>query len=89
MSALIPALIDLLVSRLRQRGGGSSGGSAAGEPRGKKPELSLAEKNRRYWEDELLSQKRLATLDDEGGGGSRKVERSPIPSLSNTYRPPK
>jgi hypothetical protein len=88
MSALIPALIDLLVSRLRARGGGGGGGASGGEPRGQKPQMSLAEKNLRYWGDELLSQKRLATLDSESDGGGRRPNRSPVPSLRDTYKPP-
>lgn len=92
MSALIPALIDLLISRLRQRGGGGGGGghaSGGGGGREPKPQKSPSQRDREYWDDELYSQKRLQSLGREGGGGGGiDLPKIEIPSWRKTYTPP-
>jgi hypothetical protein len=54
MSALIPALIKLFMSRARGGGGGGRGGYSGGG-RMPKPEKSAAEKDDEYWAKKNLS----------------------------------
>lgn len=73
MSALIPALIKLLMSR---RGGGGGGGSGGGrEP------MSDAEKDKKYWNRELLDMQNDQQAQRESDARSRARASRPLPSL--------
>jgi hypothetical protein len=56
MSALIPAIISLILSRKGGGGGGGygGGGGGGGYGRGRKPERSTEEKSDYYWTGEIM-----------------------------------
>jgi hypothetical protein len=76
MSALIPALISLFMSRMK--GGGGGGGGGGGEPRAP---MSDVDKDNKYWERESLNPDWAKGLGTDYQKAARN--RSPIPTWDN------
>lgn len=76
MSALIPALIDLLMSRMKGgKGGGGGGGGEARAP------MSDVEKDNKYWDRELMNPNWARGLGTDYQKAARS--RSPVPTWDN------
>lgn len=73
MSALIPALISLLMSRAKGGGGGGGGGD----------KLSDTEKDRRYWDKELYSPPWAKSIGNSAEAAAKSVRSRPLPSWDN------
>jgi hypothetical protein len=78
MTALIPALINMLVSGIRRRGGGGGGGYGGGG--GGRPEKSAADKDAEYWYKASLNPT------DEFAANRGKT-KSNAPSWDNAQKP--
>lgn len=75
MSALIPALIDLLMSRMKGGGRGGSGGGG-----GKMPESDY-DKDEKYWNRELMKMPEPEDEQRASNARVREMNSRPIPSL--------
>lgn len=76
MSALIPALIDLLMSRMRRGGGGAPAGGGGGrEP------ASDADKDEKYWNRELMKMPDPEDAQRASNARIRELNSRPFPSL--------
>lgn len=77
MSALIPALIELLMSR---RKGGGGGGGGAGGGGGKQPESDY-DKDEKYWNRELMKMPQPEDEQRASDARLREMNNRPFPSL--------
>jgi hypothetical protein len=78
MSALIPALINLLMSRMK--GGGGGGGGRGGAGGGKQPESDY-DKDEKYWNKELMKMPQPEDEQRASDARIREMNSRPIPSL--------